>query len=161
MTPQNQVVSLELSKRLKELGVKQESLFWWYQSNYLLGGTAGSGFVPRYEITQLQYPSRSNENKSYTETIPTLSAFTVAELGEMLPARITNPETRNMDRLIFYLGTHKGDDSKQDVRDGFTVEYHTMYHVPLCRVKADSEANARAKMLIYLLENKLIDLENP
>lgn len=30
MKLENQVCSLELSKRLKELGVKQDSLWWWH-----------------------------------------------------------------------------------------------------------------------------------
>lgn len=66
MTLEQQVVSLELAKKLKELGVKQESLYYWNYS----GGEAereiwriGSGKAP----------------------ISGVAAFTVAELDELLP----------------------------------------------------------------------------
>jgi hypothetical protein len=57
------VVSLDLAKRLTELGVKQGSLFWWIE---ILGG---------YEIW---HHSNTRNRKGGP-------AFTVAELGEMLP----------------------------------------------------------------------------
>lgn len=142
MKIEKQVVSLELSKRLKKLGVKQESLFIWTgdkEKDLCLMCTDS------YDYTD--YPGGGKIQ---------ISAFTVAELGKMLPARIVNPATRNMDRLCFYLKEHKGNDSYQDVRDGFTVEYWTNFYQPLVRITADTEATARAKMLIYLLENKLI-----
>src|SRR6266700_8310943 len=60
----DQVVNLELSKRLKELGARQDSLFYW---------TIG-GIVSRLEAVPIL-------DSNY-------SALTVAELGEMLPWEI-------------------------------------------------------------------------
>lgn len=65
-----QVCSLELSKKLKELGEKQESLFYW------------------------TYCPMANNSEEWTHAIvygrnnalpQTCSAFTVAELGSRLP----------------------------------------------------------------------------
>lgn len=65
MKLENQLTSLELSKKLKELGVKQESLWYYFRP---LGST--SEFSIGMEI------ERDDE---------VFSAFTVAELGEKLP----------------------------------------------------------------------------
>ena len=62
MKLQDQVTSLELSRKLKKLGVKQESIWYWY----CLG-----------EDYAIRYRTPSVIKKGY-------SAFTVAELGEML-----------------------------------------------------------------------------
>lgn len=64
MTLEKQVTGLDISQRLKELGVKQESLFWWYSTN--------NGWMITAE------PANWMDEKT--------SAFTVAELGELLPA---------------------------------------------------------------------------
>jgi hypothetical protein len=58
---EKQVVSLDLAKRLKELGVKQESVWYWFRDRLILGRGEGGNM------------------QTFT------SAFTVAELGEMLP----------------------------------------------------------------------------
>jgi hypothetical protein len=67
-----------------------------------------------------------------------ISAFSAAELGEMLP--------QNRVRSIFYMGT-------------WFVELFPL-NSPLVptekRIVADTEANARARMLIYLLENNVL-----
>ena len=63
-----QVVSLDLAKRLKELGVKQESYFEWYHR---------VSKKPEYRLG-----SRSDWEPSYEDMFA--SAFTIAELGEML-----------------------------------------------------------------------------
>lgn len=125
MTLENQVCSLELSKRLKELGVKQESLFAWQYFSDKEGWNIGNvGLVPYKWIG----------NKSF-------SAFTVAELGEMLPHWIGTP--LNLPFKANYYPENKAGWFGQVNAQGFF---------------ADTEANARAKMLIYLLENNLITL---
>ena len=61
----DQVVSLEIAKRLCELGVKQDSLFLWYGEN----GKYGISYT---------------RGKKLKDSI-TYSAFTCSELGNMLP----------------------------------------------------------------------------
>lgn len=116
MDIEKQVTSLELSKRLKELGVEQESLFWWVNYDYPLG--------VRDDLWNVQ-----GNHVGYKEYY---SAFTVAELGEMLPEGIRSSKYQR----------------KWICKKGHTRNTYYEY--------ADTEADARAKMLIYLLENKLI-----
>ena len=66
MTLENQVCSLELAKRLKELGVKQESCFWWCDPSD--GDKADVGFIRDNHVGYKVF----------------YSAFTVAELGELM-----------------------------------------------------------------------------
>ncbi|MEK6880067.1 MAG: hypothetical protein AABY22_10685 [Nanoarchaeota archaeon] len=97
MKIENQVSSLQPSKRLKELGVKQDSLFYWHNID--------------------TYPSIMYGDSTEWAGDELISAFTVAELGEMLPLFII------MNNGIYF----------QDKK----------------------EADSRAKILIYLLENGL------
>jgi hypothetical protein len=74
MKLENQVCSLELSKKLKELGVKQESLF--YHCNWKSIASMGIGWEIRDKVTvKHNYPIFLEED---------YSAFTVAELISML-----------------------------------------------------------------------------
>lgn len=116
MKLEDQVTNLELSKKLKELGVKQESLWYWFNR--------GGEYVLLYD---------SNVAKLDQLPIMCISAFTVAELGEMLPCEYCS--TRN--QLGDWTCLHLNPDQNTDI---FTK----------------SEADARAKMLIYLLENNLV-----
>lgn len=59
MTLEQQVASLELCKRLKTLGVRQESVFYWCED----------GCGPHFGMGRIEVA---------------LSAFTVAELGILL-----------------------------------------------------------------------------
>lgn len=135
MKLESQVTSLEISKRLKELGVKQESLFWWDSSNSICCAgpkRMGNTFYPE------------NLDSYYTKN--TISAFTVAELGEMLPEDIT-VEGINY-QIQFTNGIHSiGYQGEIDV-SVFKVIHETI---------GLTEVDARGKMLIYLLENGLIE----
>lgn len=74
MTLENQVTSLEISKRLKELGVKQKSIFGWYNRKKVDGK---GGEFDSWEIYL-------NDDPTVEYEIPFYSAFTVAELIELL-----------------------------------------------------------------------------
>ncbi len=122
-----QVCSLELAKKLKELYVKQESYFRWVRL-----GEKREDWV----ITQSQ---------SFQEGY---SAFTVAELGEMLPKSC--PEHKNKDLLI----------CKGFGENDWMVGYGNHRDMEGCHVEIEqTEADARAKMLIYLIENKIKECE--
>src|SRR6266516_6355210 len=64
MKTEEQVTSLELSKKLKELDVKQESIFYWLLTT-----------MGEYEVT--------DRGNVYMPKDTFYSAFTVAELGGM------------------------------------------------------------------------------
>ena len=123
---EKQVTSLELSKRLKELGVKQDS--YWKWENY---SKNAYGYVKEWQLTDSSCLDDEinviglRDPKDYE----IYAAFTVAELGEMLPG-----------------GYHS---SRMD-----DVWYCEDVYV----TKAETEANARAKMLIWLIENKLVEV---
>ena len=126
MKLEEQVCSLELAKKLKELGVKQESLFYWFNNwnGYAEGHPSKKEnwiLLDRYKDTG--YP-----------------AFTVAELGETLPKTYYSGKSEK-GILKYQCGS---DDESRNKRHGWT--------------RADTEADARAKMLIYLIENGLIKL---
>ena len=115
MKLKQQVCSLELAKQLKELGVKQESLFYWQEIN-----------SKKPKLVQ----NRNTGNENSNDEAKWYSAFTVAELGEMLPVGAW---------VIV-----KTDGA------GFR------FTIPPNFIDEETEADARAKMLIYLLENKFI-----
>lgn len=113
MKLEDQVVSLELAKRLKELGVKQNSYFWWHFGDK-------ESWLNTYGPQPNQFA-------------PSVAAFTVAELGEMLPLNCRT--RRSIDEPGFWLIDSLGVD--HFFRDRF-------------------EANARAKMLIHLIESGVV-----
>ena len=156
---QNQVSSLELSKQLKELGVKQESVFYWSKGigkeRLYLSKPAdfNLSWIPSYDTSDCKVK---------------YSAFTVAELGEMLPKKIILknfigiPATNlvlwwDMTEIYACIGYRKFEDKGRDILNKGTIITRKYGDIPLSDM-AKSEANARAKMLIYLLENKLIKL---
>ena len=71
MPLENQVCSLELAKRLKELVVKQDSYFWWVNP----------------EMTENNVTQLLGYDERFINHHPDLylSAFSVAELGLLLP----------------------------------------------------------------------------
>lgn len=126
MKIEDQVCSLELAKKLKELGVKQESLF------YHQVGIDKS--IIRFEAKEF------GEKMQPKLKVKWFSAFTVAELGELLPT--------NQVQTLKWLNQYYCE-AWEDVVDKLR---------PITRYVDSKEADARAKMLIYLLENKLITL---
>lgn len=114
--------SFELSKRLAELGEKQESFHYWCpRVTKFINGVAS---YENWEI--LSYRLGSN---------PSYSAFTAPELGE---------------RLGSFSEVRMGESDEKF--PGFMfINIKDMHH------EYDAnEANCRAKMRIYLLENKLV-----
>jgi len=121
---EQQVVSLDLAKQLKELGVKQGSLWMWV----------------KYELWES--PRIWNSDLAADKKLTCLSgkreyaysSFTVAELGEELA------------KYGSY-GSWKGRDDWV-VTELFTKEFPEL--------DSETEANVRAKMLVYLIENNLM-----
>jgi hypothetical protein len=112
MNLEQQVCSLELAKRLKELGVKQESLFAW--SKPLRSMPAFIDYVNNLELRRGD-----------------CSAFTVAELGELIT------DQNDIAGLPYY----------HDWEWKCAPGYH---------IAEITEADARAAMLVYLIEKKLL-----
>jgi len=129
MNIESQVCSLEFARRLKELGIEQSSLFYWIKYKNR----------SPYSIAYLAHFFR--DEKNIVEEL--YSAFTVAELGEMLqPFNIVTSKYKKGNKMVWNVYV-------QDMTMRINKTYEPS-HVGY------TEADARAKMLIYLLENGLI-----
>lgn len=140
MKIENQVCNLELSRRLKEIVIKQYSLFYWADSSIVIG----------IDINLLLYNNKTRTLSGINNHWPdndhseVSSAFTASELGELLPSvRILNQPSLNKKFNIPYWEICSYLDNIEHIKTG-----------------DNNLANSMAKMLIYLLENGLMELKN-
>lgn len=116
MELKDQVTSLKPSKKLKDLGVKQESYFYWVKWI-----KESHKYTPEGWVIE-RFPHTAHADcKSF-------SAFTVAELGKLLQD--------SGEPLPWY------------------AEGAWQYYKGDARLSAETEADARADILIYVLEKK-------
>lgn len=139
MPLKKQCASLELSKELKELGYPQESLFYWVTDEQ-----------DRFQklSTKIVLNDKVNDYGSYWSKY---SAPTTAELGEILP------QTLKIKRIKYQLFCSVALDKQWFVIYVDENDYENNAPIPF--MMCHNEADCRAKMLIYLLKNKLIELK--
>ncbi len=138
----NHVCKLCHAMKLKKLGVKQESIFWWidkltcdyeWDKWFIVNTETKNELIEAYESTNapLEY----------------YSAFLPSELGDMLP------EIQSINEVNYWLWCGK-------MNNQWEVSYlSALDDKAFKNFEADSEANARAKMLEFLIENKLMEKE--
>lgn len=146
MELKDQVCSLIHSMRLKELKVEQKSLFWW-RLIYITSETFEKGIsrgkkgeFGDYHVVYLPKPRFTTADVKWNEVDlqklndTEYSAFTVAELGNLLPPN-----------KVWY--SKDGDKWCASYEKPFPKGYS---------IFADNEADCRSLMLIHLIENGLI-----
>ncbi|MFQ5786490.1 MAG: hypothetical protein ACE5H1_00770 [Thermodesulfobacteriota bacterium] len=144
MELKDQVISLDIAKRLKELGVPQESLFYWVPE-YTVNMATGKKL---HRIITDETVNVLKKRKEYEGDF--VSAFTLSELGELLPFE--------------YSDTCKGKDGvwmcchMEAICDDYACEGDEIEITFNECEEADTEANARGLMLIYLLDQGIIKL---
>lgn len=136
---EKQVTSLELSKRLKELGVEQESLFYWSEDEH--------GLPSGWQIYH------HNENLGVEEWFSKdercISAFTASELLDLLPQTIT------IKKLTYQIFISAGLDKQFFVVYADEKDYHDNFEAPI--IMRHNLCETLARMLIYLLEQGLME----
>jgi len=127
---EREVPSLELCRKLKELGYPQTGGGWyWIEEDgkcILVFSKDGNSYIYEY-----------NEGEYLEATLPEnkIKAPTVRELGEWLPAKI------NPDEMLWI-----GKSYKWCIAYGLLIRHSVVF-------EEEKEADARAKMLIWLREN--------
>lgn len=145
---QDQVCSLELAKKIKKLGVKQESLFTWVTA---LGNVS---LQLSDEFRDSLYPRSCFEGLSELAMCKNYySAFTVAELGEMLPNFVSISLCgggRTGERVDYVVCSNVNTREAWIAKHTSEINFH--------EIRSETMADAMAKMLIYLIENSSIKL---
>jgi len=150
---EDQVASLELSRKLEELGVKHESFFYWMEgkAEYQRDKKAVY-FVSSKDYQYLQDMYMQEAVADYSKSWDFIcSAFTSAELGVILPKHFYDNDKRY---AIQYGWDGKNWRIKLEewLPDGARKEIELFTDI--------KEADARAKMLIHLIENNLLKLND-
>jgi hypothetical protein len=134
----DQLVSLKLAKKLEELGVKQNSYFKYELRNEK---------PLYYEIYHSKPTSCAHEY---------YSAFTVAELIDMLPTRFYYETSEGLESCEYvYLRIVKYPHEYQINYYDHDDEWFNWYEI-----NDKSLPDSCAKMLIYLIENGLVKVED-
>lgn len=143
MNLESQVCSLEYAKRLKELGVKQESYFFWCDGDILSKKTNCNWYVTFKG--EIEYETSGCGCCAHGDSISNLySAFTASECGDLLPPSINE----------WGLAIDATSSTTQEGIKSFWHITYADYDKKLMNEISDLNlANAMAIMLIYLLEN--------
>ena len=155
MKIEEQVVSLELAKQLKDAGYpRNESSFYWIlpkqYEQYILAYKDGIRFITINTNFRFDRTFKDNILHGGWHCLDVIAAPTVAELGEKLPFRIR--EQDNDYWLYIQKLKHGGWDIRYKTSDGLI---HGKFHPDGIR-QGDTEADARAKMWLYLKEKNLL-----
>ena len=135
----DQVCTLEQGQKLELLLGEdiKSSLYWVDYDGWHVAQPCNKGFC-----------TVDDAGEVYTESIPEcFNAFTVAELGIMLPERFSSTKKAKQTWRSQYWW------------DGFLNKILRNANLPDCRWKQTEgikEAHSRADLLIYLLENSLV-----
>lgn len=141
----NHVTSFEWSKRLKEFGVKQDSFIYWVKCS----GThpSGNAYNCGWQIQDISFVEDELENikreEPEFETFEYVSAFLSSELGEMLPYLLDGGKYQ----LISCKGEKCWGIWYRNTMNNLIGEHYQ---------NADTESNARAAMMCYLIEKGLV-----
>ncbi len=156
MRLEKQICNLEQAKKLTALGVTASALFSWIDTTQIEFAAHTTPFI--CETARIS-GSINSSNASDKEQIKanTLPAYTVSELGFMLPASFTSFGSMEDNELACI----------KEANDSWTVkyEYSTVYagYVPGKATRiltaGRTEADARANMLIELIECGVISAD--
>ncbi len=136
-----QVVSLDLAIKLEKLGVKQESVWYWvyaFPTTHLIGLRTSRGHLVNHIV-------EDKGNMSGCSIITggkPISAFTVAELGVLLPELCLSGKASEEGYNCWWF-------EEMCMRE---INNYNSY-------QSVKEADARAIMLIWLIENGRIQNE--
>ena len=166
MNLKQQVVNLKYAKKLKKLGVKQKSLFYWTKAFYADGFNLSWGLEYK-EMNKLRFFEYGDKK---IKDVENCSAFTASELGEMLPLRNKYwsdklPEEKWSNEYWCEINLiWSGQDKKGRPKNAYSINYigdldKRGFQIFLLDESISDEnlANAMAKMLVYLIENNLYD----
>lgn len=132
MKIENQVCTLEQAKKLKELGITQDSMFYWVNTT--------QGLRLAYKDSYKHYGIVGENGTEVTKRMIIACAFTVAELGLMLPQgsymRRSYITTEEIVGYVFRVGCNIDNDG-----------YETF---------GLNEAEMRARLIINLIEREII-----
>ena len=139
----NLVTSLKLSRELKELGVKQESEFYWSKN-------VPQKIDNKYHLYFQSVPDGKSScgqlsEKEVKETC--YSAFLSDELGKMLPRFLLIKKVKYW--LQFEIESSQG---------GWSCQYTSMTGITIKFFEEKTMVNAGGEMLAYLKENKLLNI---
>jgi hypothetical protein len=151
---EDQVISLKIAKKLHDLNVNQNSHFYWRPTDGL------SEFRSHKIVYCGELTSNDINNNEYI-----YSAYTSAELGAMLPdnikiqGRYVNGKVRTAKLKLFVRDIKEHECNCPDCTK--SQETYKVWHVEYSYKKLIGdyiEANARGLMLVYLLEQKLMEV---
>ncbi len=153
MPLEHQDVSLELAQKMKELGFKQESLYYYaHQGELRTYDSLYKSYVEDYNDKDTPFSGKFHHWLREVNGGEIYSAYTVAELGEMLPSGISKDGKNYRITLVNGNGLKYLDYATYE--NGIAVWLLNGY--PMLANSKDTEADARAKTLIYLVENGLL-----
>lgn len=134
-------VTLEIAKKMKELGCEQKSKFYWYNHGGKDRDIRFNGFKLSTKSKEM-YRLGSSIDKTTRHNIT--SAYTADEVADMLPDNIK--KNKQYDLIIY-----------KNYDNSYCVGYETFNSArfSLYETEEKSLADALGKMWIYLKENNI------